>query len=92
MKMKPVDFRYSSYAENNVDSNAKDRRFKTGNNVRISKYKNIFAECYTPNWFEEVMFLGHTLLVILMLQEFLKELFTKKDCRKETKKNIGLKK
>ena len=31
-----------------------DPKFKVGDRVRISKYKNIFAEGYTPNWFEEV--------------------------------------
>ena len=29
-------------------------KFKVGNNVRIKKYKNIFAKEYTPNWSEEV--------------------------------------
>ena len=29
-------------------------KFKVGDNVRISKYKNIFAKGYTPNWSEEV--------------------------------------
>ena len=32
----------------------KNPKFKVGNHVRISKYKNIFAKGYTPNWFEEV--------------------------------------
>ena len=32
----------------------KDPRFKVGDHVRISKYKNIFAEGYTLNWSEEV--------------------------------------
>ena len=27
--------------------------FKIGDIVRISKYKNIFAKGYTPNWSEE---------------------------------------
>ena len=27
---------------------------KVGDHVRISKYKNIFDERYTPNWSEEV--------------------------------------
>ena len=27
----------------------KDPKFKIGDNVRISKYKNIFAKGYTPN-------------------------------------------
>ena len=39
------------YAEYNEDlSNKKYPKFKAGDNVRISKYKNIFAKRYTPNW------------------------------------------
>ena len=41
------------YAEYNVNSNAKDAKCKLGNRVRISKYKNLFAKGYTPNWSEE---------------------------------------
>ena len=40
VKVKPSD----SYAEYNEDSNEKDRKFKVGDRVRISKYKNIFAK------------------------------------------------
>ena len=29
-------------------------KFKVGDHVRISKYKNTFAKGYTPNWSEEV--------------------------------------
>ena len=32
----------------------KKPKFQIGDNVRISKYKNIFAMGYTPNWSEEV--------------------------------------
>ena len=32
----------------------KDPKFKVGDHVRISKYKNIFAKGYMPNWSEEV--------------------------------------
>ena len=32
----------------------KNPKFKVGDHVRISKYKNIFAKGYTPNWSEEV--------------------------------------
>ena len=32
----------------------KDPKFKVGDHVRISKYKNIFSEGYTPNWSGEV--------------------------------------
>ena len=42
------------YAECIKDSNKKDSKFKVGDYVRISKYKNIFAKGYTPNWLEEV--------------------------------------
>ena len=32
-----------------VENNDKDPKFKVGDHVRISKYKNIFAKGYTPN-------------------------------------------
>ena len=54
IKMNPIDVKSDSYAEYNVDSNEKDPKFKVGDCVRISKYKNIFAKGYTPNWPEEV--------------------------------------
>ena len=54
IKMKPIDVTSDSYAECNEDSNEKDTKFKIGDHVRISKYKNIFAKGYTPNWSEEV--------------------------------------
>ena len=54
IKMKPIDVTDDSYAEYNENFNKKDPKFKVGDNVRISKYKNIFAKGYTPNWSEEV--------------------------------------
>ena len=54
IKMKPIDVRSDSFAEYNEESNAKDPKFKIGDHVRISKYKNIFAKGYTPNGSEEV--------------------------------------
>ena len=35
-------------------NNEKDLKFKIGDIVRISKYKNNFAKGYTPNWSEEL--------------------------------------
>ena len=32
----------------------KRSRFKVGDRVRISKFKNIFAKGYTPNWSKEI--------------------------------------
>ena len=53
-KIKSIDVNGDSYAEYNENPNKKDPRFKVGDHVRISKYKNIFAEGYAPNWSEEV--------------------------------------
>ena len=54
MKMKPVDVKDNTYIDFEKEVNDKDPRFKVGDHVRISKYKNIFAKGYTPNWSEEV--------------------------------------
>ena len=32
----------------------KSARFNVGDRVRISKFKNIFAKGYTPNWSSEI--------------------------------------
>ena len=54
IKTKPVDVKSGNYIEYNVNSNDKDPKFQVGDNLRISKYKNIFAKGYTPNWSEEI--------------------------------------
>ena len=52
--MKPNDVTDDSYAKDNEDFNKKVPKFKVGDHVRISKYKNVFAKGYAPNWSEEV--------------------------------------
>ena len=52
--LNPIDVKSDSFAENNEKANEKDPKFKVGDHVRISKYKNIFAKGYTPNWSEDV--------------------------------------
>ena len=54
IKEKPIDVISDSYAEYNQDSNEKDPKYKVGDDVKISKYKNIFAKGYTQNWSAEV--------------------------------------
>ena len=54
IKMKTVDVKDNAYIDFEKEVNDKDPKFKVGNHVRISKYKNIFAKRYMPNWFEEV--------------------------------------
>ena len=52
--MEPIDVKSDSFAEYNEESNEKDPKFKVGDHVRISEYKNIFAKGYAPNWSEEI--------------------------------------
>ena len=54
IKMKPIDVTNDSYAEYKEHFNKKDPKYKVGDHVRISKYKNIFAKGFVPNWSEEV--------------------------------------
>ena len=55
IKTKPVDVKDNTYIDAMVfHSDDKDPKFKVGDHVGISKYKNIFAKGYTPNWSEEV--------------------------------------
>ena len=53
-KMKPIDVKKYSFTGYNKESNVKDPKFKKNGHVRISKYKNIFAKGYSPNWSEEM--------------------------------------
>ena len=52
--MKCVDVKPKTYIDSSKEINGKDRKFKIGNIVRISKYRNIFGKVYIPNWSEEV--------------------------------------
>ena len=52
IKMKPIDVKNNTYIDSNKEVNDKDPKFKVRDHVRISKYKNIFAKRYTPNWSE----------------------------------------
>ena len=53
IKMKPVDVVDNKrvYID---EHNEKDSKFKAGDRVRISRYKNIFAKGYAPNWSSEI--------------------------------------
>ena len=54
IKMKPVNVKDNTCIDSDEKSNGNDSKFKVADQVRISKYKNIFAKVYTPNWSEEV--------------------------------------
>ena len=53
IKMMPIDVKDNIYINIGKEVNDKDAKFKVGDHVRISKYKNIFAEGHTPNWSEK---------------------------------------
>ena len=54
IKMKPIDVKDNTYSNVDKEVNNNDPKFKVGDRVRISKYKNIFAKGFIPNWSEEV--------------------------------------
>ena len=54
IKMKPIDVKDNTNINTDEEINNKDPKFKVGDRVRISKYKNIFAKGYTSNWSEVV--------------------------------------
>ena len=48
-KIKPIDVKDNTYINFGNEVNDNDPKFKVGDHVRISKYKNIFPKVYTPN-------------------------------------------
>ena len=50
IKMKPVDVKDNTYIDFKKEVIDKDPKFKVGDHVGISKYRNIFPKEYTPNW------------------------------------------
>ena len=54
IKMKPKDVKNNDITAYVEEFNKKNPKFNIDDRVRISKYKNIFAKGYTPNWSKEV--------------------------------------
>ena len=99
IKMKPIDVKDNTYVNIYKEGSNKDSKFKVGDHVRISKYKNIFARGYTPNWCGEVTVIKEvkntvpwTCVINDLNGEEIIGTFMKENCRKQIKKNLGLKK
>ena len=45
-----VHVKSNTYIDSSKEINDKYPKCKIGDKVRISKYKNVFAKVYTPNW------------------------------------------
>ena len=54
IKLMSTDVKSSIYIDFGIGNNDKDPKFKVLDHFRISKYKNILAKVYFPNWSEEV--------------------------------------
>ena len=79
---------------NTIIHTLKDPKFKVGNHVRISKYKNIFAKGYALNWSEKVFVIKkikntvpRTYMISDLNNEEIVGNFMKKNYRRLTKKN-----
>ena len=77
----------------------KDPEFKVNDHVRTSKYKNIFAKGYTPNWFEEVYVIKKvkntvpwTYIINDLNGEKIIEHLMEKNYKRLVNKNLGQKK
>ena len=90
--MKHVDVKARMSIDFQKENNKEDPKFKVGDNIRISKHKNIFLRDYVPHWSEEFFVIKNlkTLLVILAEKKMLK-LFTKNNCKKQIKKSLEMK-
>ena len=80
IKMKAIDVKSDSYAE---------YKLKTGDHIRISKYKNIFPKGYAPNSPEEVLVISKikitvswTYIIMNINGEQIIETFYKKELQK----------
>ena len=61
IKIKPTDVKDNNNKRVYIDEhNEKRSRFKVGDRVRISKFKNRFAKGYTPNWSKEIFIVDKT--------------------------------
>ena len=93
--MKPIDAKNSTCIDFEKEVNNKYPKFKVGDYVRISKYKNVFAEGYMPNWSEEVLIsskIKNTVPWTYVTNDpngkKLLEHFMKKNCKRLIKKNL----
>ena len=104
IKIKPVDVESNKYIDSSKKIYNKDCKYKIGDFVSTSKYKNIFAKGSVSNWSEEVFVIKKVKNVVPWthvindLTGKLLELFTKKNGKKnnnkkkQIKENLELKK
>ena len=87
--MKPKHVKNDSFVKYIEEFNKKDPKFKIGDHVRISKYKNIFSKGYTSNWSEEIFIINKvkntvpwTYLINYLNNKEIKGIFYEKELQK----------
>ena len=97
--MKPVDVKDNTYVDSKKEVNDKDPKFKVGDHLGISKYKNIFAKGYAPNWSEEIFFISKikntvpwTFVINDLNGEEIIETFYEKELQKTNQKEFRIEK
>ena len=84
-----MNVKSNTYINSKKEINDKDHKFKIGGIVIISKYKNIFAKGYFPNWSEEVFIITNVINAVLRTErksEEIVETFGKKKKAKSKSK------
>ena len=99
IKMKPITFKDDTYIDFEIRDNDKDPKLKIGDQVRISKYKNILAKGYMPNWSEEVFIISKikntvpwTYVINDLTGEEIIGTFYEKELQKTNQKNFRIEK
>ena len=99
IKIKPIDVKDNRYIDFGKDVNDKNPKFKVGDHVRISKYKNIFAKGYMSNWSEKIFIIKkikNTVPWTHVINDFNGEeaigTFYENELQKSDKKNLEQKK
>ena len=90
-KMKPTDIKDNRYINTDKEINDKSPKFNVGDHVRISKYKNIFAKGYTPNWSKEV-FVPWTYVINDLNGEEITGTFYEKELQKANQEEFRIEK
>ena len=99
IKMKPVDVQSSTYIDSSKEINNKDPKLQIGVLLEYQNIKMVLQKVTRKIglkkllWFKKskTLFCGHMLIVILKVKKLLKR-FAKKNCKKQIKKNLELKK
>ena len=81
IKMKPIDVGDNNKRGYIGEHNEKDSRFKVGDSVRISKFKNIFAKGYAPSW--SILHINILLLIVDKVNDTVPYTYNLKDLNDE---------